>query len=113
MSNTISFGLEGRVVVVTGGSAGIGAACARGAVRNGARVALWDVADAAGQALADELRAAGHGAIYAHCDVASKAEVDASFVRLMRLLLAGGAYPAIATHDPAMIAATRAFASIG
>jgi proline dehydrogenase len=41
----------------------------------------------------------------------SKAEVDASFVRIMRLLLAGGAYPAIATHDPAMIAATRAFAA--
>jgi NAD(P)-dependent dehydrogenase (short-subunit alcohol dehydrogenase family) len=78
MSRTISFGLEGRVVVVTGGSAGIGAACARRLVRDGARVALWDVADAAGQALADELRAAGHGAIYTHCNVASKAEVDAA-----------------------------------
>jgi proline dehydrogenase len=40
----------------------------------------------------------------------SKADVDASFVRIMKLLLAGGAYPAIATHDPAMIDATRAFA---
>ena len=40
----------------------------------------------------------------------SKADVDASFVRIMRILLAGGAYPAIATHDPAMIDATRAFA---
>jgi proline dehydrogenase len=41
----------------------------------------------------------------------SKAEVDAAFVRIMRLLLAGGHYPAIATHDEAMIAATRAFAA--
>jgi proline dehydrogenase len=41
----------------------------------------------------------------------SKAEVDASFVRIMRSLLAGGTYPAIATHDPAMIEATRAFAA--
>ena len=41
----------------------------------------------------------------------TKEEVDAAFVRIMRLLLAGGRYPAIATHDPAMIAATTAFAA--
>jgi proline dehydrogenase len=40
-----------------------------------------------------------------------KADVDAAFVDIMKLLLAGGAYPAVATHDPAMIAATRTFAS--
>ena len=32
-----------------------------------------------------------------------KADVDAAFVRMMKMLLAGGTYPAIATHDPAMI----------
>jgi proline dehydrogenase len=41
----------------------------------------------------------------------SKADVDASFVRMMRILLAEGTFPAIATHDPAMIEATRAFAA--
>jgi proline dehydrogenase len=41
----------------------------------------------------------------------SKADVDAAFVRIMRLLLKESTYPAIATHDPAMIAATRAFAA--
>lgn len=40
----------------------------------------------------------------------AKSDVDASFVRIMKLLLAGGHTPAIATHDPAMIDATRAFA---
>ena len=40
-----------------------------------------------------------------------KAQVDAAFIDIMKLLLAGGVYPAIATHDPAMIAATRAFAT--
>jgi proline dehydrogenase len=40
----------------------------------------------------------------------SKAQVDAAFIELMKVLLAGNVYPAIATHDPAMIAATRAFA---
>jgi proline dehydrogenase len=41
----------------------------------------------------------------------SKADVDRAFVDIMRLLLAEGTYPAIATHDPAMIAATREFAA--
>jgi proline dehydrogenase len=41
----------------------------------------------------------------------SKADVDAAFVRVMKLLLSGGTSPAIATHDPAMIAATRNFAA--
>ena len=41
----------------------------------------------------------------------SKADVDAAFVRIMELLLTGGNYPAIATHDPAMIDATRAYAT--
>ena len=36
-----------------------------------------------------------------------KADVDAAYVRLMRLLLDSGNYPAIATHDPSMIEATR------
>jgi proline dehydrogenase len=40
-----------------------------------------------------------------------KAEVDASFTRLMGVLLENGHYPAIATHDERMIAATREFAA--
>jgi proline dehydrogenase len=39
-----------------------------------------------------------------------KAEVDAAFVEIMKVLLSAGTYPAIATHDPAMIAATRSYA---
>jgi proline dehydrogenase len=39
-----------------------------------------------------------------------KAEVDRNYVLLMKQLLASDAYHAIATHDPAMIAATREFA---
>ncbi len=40
----------------------------------------------------------------------SRREVDANFVTLMRLLLDAGPYPAIATHDPALIAATQEYA---
>lgn len=39
-----------------------------------------------------------------------KEEVDGSFLHLMRLLLDGGHYPAIATHDPLMIEQTRRYA---
>jgi len=38
-----------------------------------------------------------------------KADVDAAFLRLTRLLLDAGNYPAIATHDPAMIDGTLAY----
>jgi len=40
-----------------------------------------------------------------------KRDVDSAFVEIMKLLVAGANYPAIATHDPAMIAATREFAA--
>jgi len=41
----------------------------------------------------------------------AKSQVDAAFLEIMRLLLQEGAYPAIATHDPAMLDATKAFAA--
>ncbi|HVS30703.1 MAG TPA: proline dehydrogenase family protein [Thermoanaerobaculia bacterium] len=40
----------------------------------------------------------------------AKEDVDASFVRLMKIMLRSGVYHGIATHDPAMIEATKAFA---
>ena len=39
-----------------------------------------------------------------------KADVDAAYLRMMEVLLREGRYPAIATHDPAMIAAAQRFA---
>jgi proline dehydrogenase len=39
-----------------------------------------------------------------------KAEVDEAFLRLMRILLDEGTYPAIATHDEHLIDETRAYA---
>jgi proline dehydrogenase len=41
----------------------------------------------------------------------NKTDVDKSFIELMRLLLDRGEYPAIATHDPAMIDATKEYAA--
>ncbi|CAM5783440.1 SDR family NAD(P)-dependent oxidoreductase [Ottowia pentelensis] len=74
----ICFGLQGRVVIVTGAAQGIGAACARRFAREGAQVVIADVADAAGQALAAELQAD-----YMHCDVGDKAQVDALVAKVL------------------------------
>jgi proline dehydrogenase len=41
----------------------------------------------------------------------AKSDVDKAFIRIMEVLLTEGQYPAIATHDPAMIDATKAFAA--
>ncbi|MGH9684091.1 MAG: proline dehydrogenase family protein [Candidatus Acidiferrales bacterium] len=41
---------------------------------------------------------------------AKKEDVDANYVKLMKLLLSSGIYHGIATHDPAMIRATKDFA---
>ncbi len=74
----VHFGLQERRVIVTGGAQGIGEACARRLVQDGAAVALWDLADARGQALAAELSAQGGRAVYCRCDVSRKDEVDAA-----------------------------------
>ncbi len=42
----------------------------------------------------------------------AKAEVDAAYLRLLEPLLARGRFPAIATHDPVMIAETRRVAAL-
>jgi NAD(P)-dependent dehydrogenase (short-subunit alcohol dehydrogenase family) len=70
-SNSVYFGHQGRVVMVTGGAQGIGEACARRFAQEGAKVVIADVADGPGRALAVEL-----GALYRHCDVGDKVDVD-------------------------------------
>jgi NAD(P)-dependent dehydrogenase (short-subunit alcohol dehydrogenase family) len=77
MSDTV-FNFQGKTAVVTGGSQGIGEACVRRLAQSGAAVAIWDVADEPGQALAEALSRDGARVSYIHCNVASKASVDAA-----------------------------------
>lgn len=67
--------LAGKVAIITGAAKGQGAGVARRFVAEGARVALFDVLDEPGRALAAELGAA---ACFQHCDIAEEAQVAAA-----------------------------------
>src|SRR5215472_10414792 len=67
--------LAGKVAVITGAAKGQGEGVARRFAAEGARLALLDVLDEPGRALAVEL---GGTARYFHCDVADEAQVSAA-----------------------------------
>ena len=69
LSSTIS-------AVITGGASGLGAATARRLATHGVRVALFDMNEASGEALAAEL-----GGVFCTVDVTSEEQVDAGFAR--------------------------------
>ncbi|MFD0737875.1 SDR family NAD(P)-dependent oxidoreductase [Lysobacter koreensis] len=70
--------VKGKVCIVTGAALGIGQACALRLGEEGARLALFDVLDEAGNALVESLRAQGVAARYWHVDVASEHAVQAA-----------------------------------
>ncbi len=80
MNPHIQFGLHGKIVLITGASQGIGAACAQRFAREGARVVLSDVDAAAGQVLALALKGT-----YVHCDVTQKTQIDALIAKTLDL----------------------------
>jgi 3-oxoacyl-[acyl-carrier protein] reductase len=75
--------LSNRVAVVTGGANGIGRATALTFARAGAAVAVWDFAEPAGAALADEIAASGGHALFCKVNVTSQADVEAAMGRVL------------------------------
>lgn len=69
--------LAGHVALVSGGAGGCGAAASRLFASEGARVGILDRNAQDGEALAAELRAQGHQAVFAAADVADAAAVAA------------------------------------
>ena len=61
--------LEGKTAIVTGGASGIGEACCRLFVENGAKVVIGDIDEAKGNALEKEL---GDAAIFRRLDATSE-----------------------------------------
>ena len=62
--------------VITGGASGLGAATARRLASHGVKVAIFDMNETVGQALASEL-----GGVYCNVDVMSEEQVDAAFAK--------------------------------
>jgi NAD(P)-dependent dehydrogenase (short-subunit alcohol dehydrogenase family) len=67
--------VQDKVAIVTGAAQGIGSAVAKLLAAEGAAVAVTDVQDRAGEAVAEAIRQAGGKAQYWHLDVSREAEV--------------------------------------
>ncbi len=93
--------MEGRVALITGGGAGIGAESALQFSREGAKIIVVDLNGETGQAAADAVVAKGGEAIFVQADVTSedsiKAAAEAGAARFGRidalLCSAGGSLP--------------------
>lgn len=70
--------LQGKYAIVTGGAVGIGRACVERMVGEGAKVAIFDVLDAEGTALADTLTGQGHEVGFWKVDVTDESAVKAA-----------------------------------
>ncbi|HKI06516.1 MAG TPA: glucose 1-dehydrogenase [Thermoanaerobaculia bacterium] len=68
--------LQNKVALITGAGSGIGRESALLFAREGARIVVVDMNDTAGQAVVDELKAAGSEAVYVHADVSKAADAE-------------------------------------
>ena len=69
--------LEGRVILITGGTGGIGSATARLCAARGASVVIADLDAAAGEALLREITAGGGRAAFVRADIGREGDVEA------------------------------------
>jgi len=70
--------LTGKVMLISGGTQGLGAAIARAAVREGAVVVISGRNDERGEKVAAELRATGADASFVHADVSDVTQAQGS-----------------------------------
>lgn len=71
--------VEGKVAIVTGGSHGIGKSTCKILAQEGAKVAITDVKDRDGKAVAKDIQTSGGTAEYWHLDVSQESEVATVF----------------------------------
>lgn len=70
--------LKNETVLITGAGSGIGRLMALGAAQRGARIVIWDLNGAAGDAVRDEIRATGSSAESFAVDVSDREAVRAA-----------------------------------
>jgi NAD(P)-dependent dehydrogenase (short-subunit alcohol dehydrogenase family) len=68
--------LQDKVALITGAGSGIGREAALLWAREGAKIVVADVNDAAGAAVVGEIEQAGGGAVYVHADVSRAADAE-------------------------------------
>ncbi len=71
----LTYDFSGKTVIITGAAGGIGKATALAFAKAGANVVLADIAQASGQALADEILQSGGSALFLQTDVANTEQV--------------------------------------
>ncbi len=77
--------IQGKVIIVTGGTSGIGEGCTRHFAELGARVVTASNQEEEGRALEQELRDAGHEVAFVYTDVSDEQSVKALVDRTLEL----------------------------
>ena len=71
--------MKGKVAVITGAARGIGLACAKCFVAEGAKVVLADLEEETGERAVESIQESGGDAVFVACDVGDKASVEQLF----------------------------------
>ncbi len=79
----MSIELKNRVAIITGGANGIGKGTSLAFAQAGAAVAVWDMAEDAGQAVVAEIEQSGGRAAFFKVNVANQAEVEAAVAQVI------------------------------
>ena len=98
--------LEGKVVLISGGSRGQGAVEAKLVAQEGAKVVIGDILDAEGQRIEAEINETGGECVYVHLDVTSEedwrnaiGQAVSRFGKLDILVNNAGIYPPASIED--------------
>lgn len=75
--------LEGKVAIVTGGSAGIGKATVNKFVQEGASVAIWDINEKNGKELEAELKTRGFHVVFYNVNTTDASQIADAVKRVM------------------------------
>jgi len=81
--NAGTFGLSGRMTIVTGAATGIGRAIAHKFAANGASVCLLDISRTQAETVAAEITRAGGTASAYECNVSDRASTESTFGTLL------------------------------